>query len=244
MFSVGVYRTTGWGQPVGIGATGAVYANVSAICKTNSASPYFIANELVASELGRILRLPVPPGFIVLDTTPTAYYASLDFNLTGVALPPVIAGDFIAAFRPELPLIVVFDIFIANSDRHDRNLSAVYAPPSFNLFDHSHALLGGGAASTGITCLQNAQTSIVVNAAHVVISGINDENLLVAAVERVESIPNYYIESIVGEASGYGVTAPEARTLREFLINRKDQVRHLIGANKNLFPGITRWGTL
>lgn len=243
--AVAVYRSTGWGQPVGIGATGPVFAQVSAICKKNGASPYFVANELVASELGRILRLPVPPGFIVLDSNQTAHYASLDFNLTGVALPPIIPGDFIARFQPDLALIVVFDIFIANSDRHPGNLSADYnPPPRFNLFDHSHALLGAGAPNTGIACLQGAQPSIVVNANHAVIAGVNQENLLLAAIERVESIPNYYIEDAVREASGYGLSGAEAQELRDFLVNRKGQLRHLISTNHGLFPAITHWGIL
>src|SRR5216684_1697475 len=141
---MGVYRITGWGQPVGMGATGAIFAQVSAICKKNGAqNPYYVANELVAAELGRILRLPVPPGFIVLDANQVAHYASLDFNLTGVSLPPIIPGNFTTTFLSELGAIIVFDIFIANTDRHPGNLSAEYGQsPKFTLFDHSHSLLG------------------------------------------------------------------------------------------------------
>jgi hypothetical protein len=241
---MGVYRITGWGQPVGIGATGAVYAQVSAVCKKNGQCPYYVPNELVSAELGRILRLPVPPGFIVLDTTQGAYYASLDFNLTGVALPPVIAANFIATFRHELAAIVVFDIFIANPDRHPGNLSADYNPPTFNLFDHSHALLGSGTAGTGAAALHAAENSVALNANHAVIAGVDNEQALISAIERVELIPDYFIDSIVQEATQYGLLADESHLLRTFLRNRKMQVRHLISSNKGLFPGIAQWSVL
>jgi hypothetical protein len=229
-----------------MGATGAVFAQVSAICKKNGAqNPYYVANELVAAELGRILRLPVPPGFIVLDASQVAYYASLDFNLTGVSLPPIIPGTFTTTFLNELGAILVFDIFIANSDRHPGNLSAEYGqPPRFNLFDHSHSLLGGGAAGTGLPCLQGAENSIVIGPTHAVISGVNDEALFLPALERVESIPDYFIASVVQEAADYGLSTPERDGLTAFLKNRKTRVRNFISGNKHLFPGITHWSVL
>jgi hypothetical protein len=243
---MGVYRVTGWGQPVGIGATGAIYAHVSALCKTNGPqSPYFVANELIASELGRVLRLPVPPGFVVVDASQVPYFASLDFNLTGVALPPIIPANFINTFLAELGRILVFDIFIANPDRHPGNLSADYGnPPRFNLFDHSHALLGAGAAGTGVACVQAAEHSIVVGANHAVIAGINNEALFLDALARLESIPDYFIASVVDEAKDYGLSGQEAQALTPFLQNRKTRVRQLIGTNKNLFPGVTHWEAL
>jgi hypothetical protein len=240
------FRVTHWGPAVGIGATGATYAHVSAICKRNGPqNPYFVANELVAAEMGRILRLPVPPGFIVQDTNQVPYYSSLDFNLTGVALPPIIPANFIATFQADLAEIVVFDIFIANPDRHPGNLSADYANPAkFSVFDHSHALLGAGAVGTGTATLQRGQNSITVGANHAIISGVANEALLVRAIERVESIPDYFIQSVVTEAAQYGLTAQDATDLTLFLGDRRARIRQLISGNKNLFPAILQWQDL
>jgi hypothetical protein len=246
MPEMAVYRVTSWGQPIGIGATGAIYAHVSAICKKNGPqNPYYVANELVAAELGRLLRLPVPPGFMVLDSNQTPYYASLDFNLTGVALPPVIAGNFIPTFKGSLGAILTFDILIANPDRHPQNMSADYGnSPRFNLFDHSHSLLGAGAPGTGVPCLQGAQNSIVINANHAIISGIDNEGLFLPALDRVESVPDFFIADVVQEAANYGLTASEANELTTFLQQRKSRVRTLISANKGLFPAIAHWSVL
>jgi hypothetical protein len=247
MSGMGVYHVSAWGQPVGIGATQAVHAQVSAICKKNGAqTPYWVANELVAVELGRILRLPIPPGFIILDTNQTAYYASLNFNLTGVALPPIIPANFITSFHGEIGAILVFDIFIANLDRHPGNLSADYNgnPPSYNLFDHSHCLLGSGAPGTGVASLTAAANSIVIAPNHALIGGIQNEALLVQAVERVESIPDYFIPSVVREAAQYGLTPVEENELSTFLQQRRNQLRHLIASNKAAFPGVAQWSVL
>jgi hypothetical protein len=247
MSCMGVYHVSAWGQPVGQGATQAVHSQVSAICKKNGPqTPYWVTNELTAVELGRILRLPIPPGFVILDANQTAYFASLNFNLTGVALPPVIPANFIASFQNEIGAILVFDIFIANLDRHTGNFSADYNgnPPSYNLFDHSHCLLGSGAPGTGLTCLAAAANSIVIAPNHALISGIQNETLLVQAIERVESIPDYFIPSVVREAAQYGLTADEENGLTQFLQHRRHQLRHLISSNKAAFPGVVNWSVL
>src|SRR5258708_8916443 len=113
-----VYKLSAWGQPVGIGATGAFHAQVSAICKKDGPQgQHYVANELVAAELGRILGLPVPPGFVIMDSA-AAWFSSLNFNITGVALPPIIAANFAATFPNETAALLAFDILIGNLDRH------------------------------------------------------------------------------------------------------------------------------
>jgi hypothetical protein len=189
--------------------------------------------------------LPVPPGFIILDASQTAYYGSLNFNLTGVALPPIIPANFIASFQDQIGAILVFDIFIANSDRHPGNLSADNGnPASYNLFDHSHCLLGSGGPRTGLACLAAATNSIVIAPNHALIGGIQSEVLLVQAIQKVESIPDYFIPSVVKEAAQYGLTADEENALTDFLQQRRHRLRHLIGNSKASFPGVANWSTL
>jgi hypothetical protein len=216
--------------------------HVPVVCKRNGDSPYVVANELVAAEIGRILRLPVPPGFVVRDAAQTPHFASLNFNPAGVPLLPIIPEVFINTFRPQLASIVVFDMFIANTDRHARNISADYRRPSFNLFDHSIALLG---LTPGLGIARLAQ---MTNDAgiwnHAVIAGISGEDSLLEAAARVESIPDYFIESVASEAGSYGLSSEEVQELTRFLVNRKAQIMRLIGSNKHLFPGIAHWRVL
>jgi hypothetical protein len=248
-----IYRVTTWGNPVNIGVTGAAFADVSAVCKTNNLpeDPYFVVNELIAAELGRILRLPVPPGFVITDASQTPYFASLDFNLTGVSLPPIVPDQFEAAFQADIGAILVFDIFICNSDRHARNLSADYNNPQrFNLFDHSHSLLGGHHHGViGQPRLTAADNALVIDGgiggnSHVLRDRIQDDRLFSDYLARVTSIPDYYIRATVKEAAQFGLTPGEAQALEDFLKARRGTVSTLISQNKAAFPRIVNWRVL
>src|SRR3954463_13559521 len=114
-----IYRTVAFGPSVGQGVNRAMFLHLSAIGKANSiVAPFVIANELLAAQIGQFLKLPVPPGGVVVDPNGTPYYASMDFNITGNSLPPIIEGDFAAAFGGvAVASVLAFDILIANSDR-------------------------------------------------------------------------------------------------------------------------------
>jgi hypothetical protein len=236
-----IYRVTSWGKAVGLGATGAQYVNVSAVGKTNSANaPYVVANELVCSQLGHILKLPVPPGFVIVNESGQPHFASLDFNLTGDTLPPIIPDRFVAAFREQIGSILAFDIFIANDDRHARNLAADYStnPPRYILFDHSHALLGGN--QNGIPKLDAASAALALGN-HVLAGHIENDELFDSMLARIEQMPDYFIEETVSGAEDYGLDGATAERLRNFLGDRRSHVRQLILDNKGAFPGIKQW---
>jgi hypothetical protein len=248
-----IYRVTAWGSLVNIGVTGASFVDVSAICKTNSLplDPYFVANELIAAELGRVLRLPVPPGFAVVDGNQTPHFASLDFNLTGVSLPPILPDQFAATFQTYIGAILVFDIFICNSDRHAANLSADYNnPPRFNIYDHSHSLLGGHHHGViGEARLAAAVNALVIDGgiggnSHVLRNQIRDDNLFTEYLNRLTSIPEYYIRETVREAAQFGLSQAESRALQDFLVARRQLVGPLISQNKAAFPEIVNWRIL
>ena len=143
----GSYRVIAFGRQVGIGVAGSYYLSISAVAKCNSAStPYCIPNELICAELGRFLGLPIPPAGIVHAPAakPGHWFASLDFNLTGNALPPVEPTRCCAELPRLAAGLLLFDALVANCDRHRQNFSIDFlaSPPAMNVFDHSHALFG------------------------------------------------------------------------------------------------------
>lgn len=143
--SRGIYRIESMGRQLGIGVAASRYVNLSAVAKENvSAAPYCIPNELICGELGRFLRLPVPPFGIVSQTSGGVRFASLDFNLAGNALPPVDIANCLRILPSLSAGLLLFDIWVANCDRHAANFSVDFlaTPPQMNIFDHSHALFG------------------------------------------------------------------------------------------------------
>jgi hypothetical protein len=79
-----------------------------------------VPNELICAEIGRFLCLPVSPEGIIHapNVTPEDWFASLDFNLTGTALPPVDTAACVASLPDPSAGLLLFDILIANCDRH------------------------------------------------------------------------------------------------------------------------------
>ena len=246
------YRVVHWGAAVGVGVSNSSYVHLEAIGKANSALfPYCVANELVSAEIGRRLRLPVPPCCVAIDSGGQPRFLSLNFNLTGNALPPVIPANFAATFANDLADILIFDIFIGNPDRHTANLAADYGlQPRYTLFDHSHVLLGGSGI-TGIPRLKAMQNSLVVDGKppgvggqHCLIKEIKDDRAFRKMIERVESLEEYFLRDVVDSMADYGLRPDEVDELADFLLHRRSMVRQMIAGEKAAFPGITQWSLL
>lgn len=139
-----IYRIESLGRQLGIGVAGARFVQLSAVAKDNTQAPYCIPNELICAELGRFLRLPVPPVGIVSQSSGAPLFASLNFNLTGNSLPPVNVVKCVQQLPQLSAGLLLFDIWITNCDRHPENFSVDFlaSPPQMNVFDHSHAFFG------------------------------------------------------------------------------------------------------
>jgi hypothetical protein len=128
-----LYRMVSFDKQLNTGVTDTSQVTVSAVAKCNSVdSPYFVPNEYFCGELGRFLRLPIPPCALLSapDHEVTQWFASLDFNYMGNSLPPVLP-EKVVEFLPDLSTgVIVFDVLVANGDRHPANLAvdAVYRP--------------------------------------------------------------------------------------------------------------------
>jgi|SRR5665213_1914257 len=245
-----MYRVVHYGPAVGVGVSRSVYLGISAIGKMNTPdNPYIVPNEIIAAEIGRYLRLPIPPFCAISGgANSDTHFASLDFNLTGASLPPIIPPRFYNEFREHVGALLAFDIYIANSDRHNGNLSADYAGKQFNVFDHSHVLLSG-TAPQGKERLLRAEASLVVDGSlggnkHCLLDQIDDDALFIMGLDRIESIPDWVLEDIVSSSSSHGLTQDLSEALIGFLKKRRTEVRGLISGNKTAFTQLKAWSVL
>jgi len=249
------YRVLNWDSVVaGTGVNRATTAALHAYAKRNNPqSPYLVANEHVAGRIAEFLCLPVPP-HCVADRDEVTYFLSLSFNLTGEELPPAFPDEIVAHFPKEAAGIVIFDIYIANFDRHSRNLAAVThsSPPRLSMFDHDRSLLGM-VAGNGEKHLAQAAGSIVIDGSpgfgnrHCLLDVIPDGGLLDVWVERVRGIPDWYLENAAEEAQQYGqITAREAAALGAFLKRRRELLGRLLGdaVARGAFPGLQQRGMI
>ncbi len=240
----GRYRIASGGQPNPTGVTGSYLITVASVAKPNSANaPYCIPNELICANLGRFLYLPIPPSGVVEapSTGLGPWFASLNFNLTDNSLPPI-DPPACEQYLPDLTTgVCLYDILIANPDRHRRNLSVDdrVRPTTMNVFDHSHALFGVEPGS-GTRRLSNARSQLAISK-HCLLGIIRTDQYFEKWISRIEAIPDFYIDEICGEAVGLGIDGTEADMARNFLKERRSNFRSLIAAQQSAFASITQW---
>jgi len=104
-----------------------------------------IANEYISGRIGIFLGLPIPPFAITHDKDENVYFSSLDFNFNRAILPPIVPDRCVACLPELCTGILLFDILIANEDRHEANLvtDSVSSPKFIHVYDHDQALLSG-----------------------------------------------------------------------------------------------------
>ena len=229
--------------------------SLSAVAKGNTpGSPFCLYNELICGTIGRVLGLPVPPGGVIqaADGPDGIRYASMDFNLAGNALPPVDAekcGRELAEFCTAL---VLFDVLIANTDRHRQNLSVDFGktPPSRNVFDHSHALLGPFPEATAIPRLAEIRDELAITGKppaggqrHCLLDQISSDQHFDKWLRRVEGLPAFVVEDACDDAQVLGLSVAARSAVSTFLMYRRDHIRDMVEASRAEFTAVKLWTT-
>ena len=247
-----MYRIVSFDRQMGIGVAGSYQASISAVAKSNGPNaPYCVPNELICAEVGRLLRLPVPPcGLIHAPRAAvTTWFASLDFNLTGNALPPV---DVVRCCNelPELSTgLLLFDVLVANCDRHAGNFSVDFScsPPKMAVFDHSHALFGY-VTNQSISRLADLKDRLGISGGshtrgnrHCLLNVIATDDHFGKWLDRIRAIPDWFIDEVCQDAAGVGATLDESQAAARFLKHRRGKIASIINGNRQEFRSISQW---
>lgn len=215
-------------------------------------SPYLIANEWICACIGAFLRLPIPPFALMKQGTTDGMFVSFKYGSSGVTPDDVDP----AACVKHLPFlsagIVLFDILVANADRHTSNLKvdAPQEPKEIEVFDHDHALFGivrGHAVQRFQRLTDRVATSggsETGENTNCLLLEIDTATHLWGWVERISTIPNWFLKDICDEVVGVTVTREEADSAFDFLWYRRNTLDQLIKNNRAKFPRISDWGLL
>lgn len=230
------YKIWGWGSKVGQGATVSEHIGVSGIAKKASANlPFTIANELICMSLARAVMLPIPPGFIV-EKDDVPYYVSMNFNLAGEDLPPADARKIVTNHGSMAWGIILFDIWVANSDRHKRNIAYDEAGDKIQIFDHSHAFFHD--ANDPKAKLEGLSDDLGIGEKHILAQQVTTLDGMPEWVDKFGAIPRFYIEEVIRSAVGVGLPQESVQACTEFLCERKDRLRELVENNLEQFPNL------
>lgn len=248
----GFYRIASFGQQKG-GASGSFAVTIYGIAKPNSpGAPYCIPNEYICGTIGRFIGLPIPPVAIMHTPQHNQHHhwcASLDFNHTGNDLPPVDPKACVAALPDLSTGLLLFDILVANGDRHQNNFNVDFGshPAKMSVFDHSHALFGFqvGQGMNRLNTLRDrlgmSGGSRTGGARHCLIDHISTDQYFSKWQGRIKALPDYLIEEACEEVIGIGIDATESRAACTFLKHRRDNLYQIIDSNRGEFKGILQW---
>jgi len=239
-----IYRVTKFHEATRGGMNAAVDADIRGVAKTNDASRYTIANELIAARVGQTLGLPVPAGVTIEDETKKLYYVSLDVSYDGGKLPPIIAEDFIRDHPWLAAGCVLFDVLIANADRNGENVAVDpnFSPPRVTVLDHGHALFGTN-EPIGPERLSNVADSLGCDN-NALMDHVSDGAHLAEWAQRIGEIPRYVFDDIcadVGRETRLNVSQEEAQHAASWLADRSQRVARLICDHKGSFPAVAQW---
>ena len=217
-------------------------------------SPYCIANEFICGKIADYLALPIPPFAITYSPSIPGgtVFSSLNFNFDGRNLRPVLPETCVQNMPDVCAGIVLFDILVANCDRHDENLAVddLQNPRGIQMFDHDVALFGcekGG----GIKRLNELQSRLGISGGsvsqgnrHVLLDHLTSTEHFGQWIDAIYGVPHSFVERMCKEATRFGITKAEADRATKFLNMRKADLRGIISRHGDEFKGIKTWKTL
>ena len=211
-----------------------------------SESPYLIRNEIIAAKLGTFIGLPIPPCAVMHSVDGTFWFSSIYFNFDEEELPKVLPDVIWKELPYWLSGVTLFDIFIANGDRHDENLVVddVLKPKALRVFDHDQSLFGGATGQPrGIERLEHCKTLLGLDndtggMRNDFIGEITESKHFNKWLNRIGDIPEWFIKDAVDSTRPYGTTKEEAQACKEFLIDRRKQLGRIVMDNKHYFLSI------
>lgn len=235
------------------GATGAHICTVTAVVKHNSEdAPYCVANEIICGKLAQSIGLPVPAfsaGVDAFDETKPPCFVTLSFARSIGGSPPLSgdrAGKCVRTFPSLTTGALLFDILIANGDRHEGNVHFREASPSeFYIFDHSHALFGASRhqATNRFETMRNRlgiTGTPTSGARHIFLDPLkqlqhSSPTHVQEWLDRVKSIPDWLIREsceyafeLARQDSQGGMSQTEHREAIEFLRWRRGRIQDMI----------------
>jgi hypothetical protein len=226
------------------GASGARRFYVLAVGKHDSAEyPYTVANEKIASELGRAIGLRIPE--VVLHRLRDEYHAFAYYVIeteSGETVPEGSAAE-IASFYDDNPAelhgMVCLDLFICNNDRKPDNL-IIGEDGKVWLIDQANSLFyrSAGTIKPGIPRLLAVENDLrlMFDKPHGFLNALQSWEHIDMWCERISQIPSHFIKSVIANLPTRIIEEEERQFLFDFLERRKQHLKEIIQEHRALFP--------
>jgi len=226
--------------------------STESVARQNSdISPYLIANEWICGHIANFLRLPIPPFAVVRKSkNHPPMFASLRFGSKDQ--PPNDAMPTACVQHQSMLCagILAFDILVANSDRHVGNIKVddPINPRHIDIFDHDRALFGcikseaNRRLSQLLSRLAVTGGSVTGGNRHCFLDVLSASDHLRNWVDRIYTMPKWFIEDVCNNVSGRPVTRKMIETAIRFIDYRRLHLAEIIGNHRQEFRSIADWG--
>ena len=219
--------------------------------ENNPGSPYLIPNEIISGNVAQFLKLPIPPfGLMRQIGAHKGYktmFASMRFTRRD-SEPDDFAPEACFECMPDLCTgIILFDILIANEDRHSQNIQTNSAtrPTIIRIIDHDRSLLGVFKRN-GLQRLKKLEGRLGISGGavtggnrHCLIDHVTTTEHFSKWLTRIEAIPDWFIEETCLNITKFGATLHELAEVAQFLKNRKRSIHKIINDNISEFTRIS-----
>lgn len=210
--------------------------------KRNTAEhPYLIANEWIAAEIAWFLRLPVAPHALMMKRDRrTRMFVSLNFDRE--TRPRDVDAPILWKAKRDLCVgILMFDVLIANVDRHEGNIKADKPdnPSEVHILDHERSLFYC-MAKHGTRRLRNYWDDPGIYN-HCIADCADTCDGFGPWARRIGLIPEDFIDEVCEDVREVGITDRECERVKDFIKHRRDELDAIVLGNKGLFPNINDW---
>ncbi len=212
------------------------YVGITARAKRDRESPYEVFNELVAMRLGHLIGLPIPAG-IVVERNGNFFFASCDVSTVDGELPAADVPRLCRDRSDDACGIMVFDAWIANTDRHDENIWYDYYGDVVVAFDHGRGLLG----TSGRPHMNSNKVRLGIRLDEVCLADhIISFNEFPKWHDRICRLhPNAIIQTVT-EASSVDIDKSLALECGDWLINRRNILPDLFRNERHVFKKLQK----
>lgn len=238
---VGYFDVAVHGARIETSSGGVSHLRLNAYARKNTPDrPFAVANDFIASSLGIIAGLPVPPGTLIGVYGGGYNYASLAFGDRGDRPPPIVPPKFCTERPWEACGIIAFDQWIFNTDRHDENIG--YIPDvAVGVFDHdlslmNHAKSNDEALSLLVAC-QDSPSKV-----HCLPRHVTDVSYFGEWFDRIASVTRREIRRVMSTSHSADLINAELRdALVAFVEHRQTRLSSFVEQTRDQYLNVSSW---
>lgn len=181
-----------------------------------------------------------------------AKFAAVLVDFNGRDYSPVLPEECVSSMPGICTGILLFDVLIANGDRHDENLlvDQMVDPRDIRVIDHDAALFGTNAGQ-GIERLKNLRARLGISSGpitggnrHVFLDHLNTNEYMGQWIDTISWLPHPFITQVCTEAIKLGISKEEADEAAAFLCDRRINLRGILNRHHKQFSQVKPWKTV